>query len=117
MPDTLPPPRPAPVTEEEPALYVCVWDHVARVVAWLDAANGRDPHEMALCIAQPPAGDRRGPDRRYRGDAHQRGQPVFAGPDPASIAPGHSAKDYAARASRPRTSLPCSAGSKPPLSP
>jgi len=33
MPDTLTVPRPAPVTEEEPALYVCVWDHVARTVA------------------------------------------------------------------------------------
>ncbi len=50
MPDTLTVPRPAPVTEEEPALYVCVWDHVARTVAWLDAANGRGPHETALRV-------------------------------------------------------------------
>ena len=50
MPDTLTPPRPTPVTEEEPALYVCVWDHVARTVTWLDAANGRGPHETALRV-------------------------------------------------------------------
>jgi hypothetical protein len=43
-------PRPAPVTEEEPALHVCVWDHVARTVAWLDAANGRGPHETAMRV-------------------------------------------------------------------
>jgi hypothetical protein len=45
MPDTLTLPSAA---EEEPALHVCVWDHVARTVAWLDAANGRGPHETAL---------------------------------------------------------------------
>jgi hypothetical protein len=50
MPETLTPPRPALVTEEEPALYVSVWDHVARVVAWLDAANGRGPHETAVRV-------------------------------------------------------------------
>jgi hypothetical protein len=50
MPGTLTRHRPAPFTEEEPALYVCVWDHVARVVAWLDAANGRGPHETAVRV-------------------------------------------------------------------
>ena len=29
---------------------MCVWDHVARTVAWLDAANGRGPHETAVRI-------------------------------------------------------------------
>ncbi len=48
MPDTLILPPAAPVIEEEPALDVCVWDHVARTVAWLDAANGRGPHETAM---------------------------------------------------------------------
>ena len=50
MPDTLTAPPLAPVTGEEPTLYVCVWDHVARYVAWLDAANGRGPHETAARI-------------------------------------------------------------------
>ena len=50
MPDTLTVPPPAPAAEEEPALYVCVWDHVARTVAWLDAANGRGPHETAVRV-------------------------------------------------------------------
>ena len=50
MPDTLTVPPPAPAAGEEPALYVCVWDHVARNVAWLDAANGRSPHETAARI-------------------------------------------------------------------
>jgi hypothetical protein len=50
MPDTLILPPAAPVTEEEPALDVCVWDHVARTVAWLDAANGRSPHETAIRV-------------------------------------------------------------------
>jgi len=50
MPDTLTAPRPAPAAGEEPALYVCVWDHVAHAVAWLDAANGRGPHETALRV-------------------------------------------------------------------
>ena len=50
MPDTLTPPLPAPAAEEEPALHVCVWDHVARTVAWLDAANGRGPHETAVRV-------------------------------------------------------------------
>jgi hypothetical protein len=49
MPDTLTLPT-APATQEEPALHVCVWDHVARTVAWLDAANGRDPHETAVRV-------------------------------------------------------------------
>ncbi len=39
-----------PLTEEEPALDVCVWDYVARIVAWLDAANGPGPHETALRV-------------------------------------------------------------------
>jgi hypothetical protein len=43
-------PRPAPVIEEEPALQVCVWDHVARTVAWLDTANDRGPHETAVRV-------------------------------------------------------------------
>src|SRR5260370_13721780 len=38
------------VAEEEPPLHVCVWDHVARTVAWLDAANGRGPHETAVRV-------------------------------------------------------------------
>ena len=50
MPDTLTMPPLAPAAAEEPALYVCVWDHVARYVAWLDAANGRGPHETATRI-------------------------------------------------------------------
>jgi hypothetical protein len=50
MPDTFTLPPAAPVCEEEPALHVCVWDHVARTVAWLDAANGRCPHETAVRV-------------------------------------------------------------------
>ena len=50
MPDTLTVPPLAPAAAEEPALYVCVWDHVARYVMWLDAANGRSPHETAARI-------------------------------------------------------------------
>jgi hypothetical protein len=50
MPDTLTVPPLAPAAGEEPALYVCVWDHVARYVMWLDAANGRSPHETAARI-------------------------------------------------------------------
>src|SRR5690348_13228364 len=50
MTGTLTMPPAAPATEEEPALHVCVWDHVARTVAWLDAANGRDPHEIAVRV-------------------------------------------------------------------
>ena len=50
MPDTLTVPPLAPAAGEEPALYVCVWDHVARTVAWLDAANGRGPHETATRV-------------------------------------------------------------------
>ena len=50
MPDTLTVPPLAPAAGEEPALYVCVWDHVARTVAWLDAANGRGPHETAVRV-------------------------------------------------------------------
>jgi hypothetical protein len=47
MPETVTPPQAAAVAEE-PALYVCVWDHVARVVAWLDAVNGGGRHETAM---------------------------------------------------------------------
>ena len=50
MPDTLTVPPLAPAAGEEPALYVCVWDHVARTVTWLDAANGRGPHETAVRV-------------------------------------------------------------------
>ena len=50
MLDTLTPPPPAPMTAEEPPLHVCVWDHVARTTAWLDAANGRIPHELAMRV-------------------------------------------------------------------
>ena len=50
MPDTLTVPPLTPAAGEEPALYVCVWDHVARTVAWLDAANGRGPHETAVRV-------------------------------------------------------------------
>ena len=50
MPETLTMPPLAPAAAEEPALYVCVWDHVARYVMWLDAANGRSPHETAARI-------------------------------------------------------------------
>ena len=39
-----------PFAEEEPTLYICVWDHVARTVAWLDAVNGRGPHETAVRV-------------------------------------------------------------------
>ncbi len=50
MPDTPTPLWPAPAAEEEPALHVCVWDHVARTVAGLDAANGRGSHETAMRV-------------------------------------------------------------------
>ena len=50
MLDTLTVPPLTPAAGEEPALYVCVWDHVARTVAWLDAANGRGPHETAVRV-------------------------------------------------------------------
>ena len=50
VPDTLTAPQLAPAAGEEPALYVCVWDHVARYVTWLDATNGRGPHETASRI-------------------------------------------------------------------
>jgi hypothetical protein len=54
MPDTLTPPPLAPAAGEEPAPYVCVWDHVARYLTWLDAANGR---RRRPCLAQPPGPD------------------------------------------------------------
>ncbi len=50
MPDTLILPPTTPLTDEEPALDVCVWDHVARTVAWLDAANDPGPHETAMRV-------------------------------------------------------------------
>jgi len=50
MPDTLTVHPLAPAAGEEPALYVCVWDHVARYVTWLDAANGRGPYETAVRV-------------------------------------------------------------------
>jgi hypothetical protein len=50
MPDTLTVPPLTPAAAEEPALYVSVWDHVARTVTWLDAANGRGPHETAVRV-------------------------------------------------------------------
>ena len=50
MPDTLTLPPSVPLAQEEPPLYVCVWDHIARTVAWLDAANGRGPHETAVRV-------------------------------------------------------------------
>jgi NTP pyrophosphatase (non-canonical NTP hydrolase) len=50
MPDTLTLPRPARAGTDDPPPDVCVWEHVARVVAWLDAANGRGPHETAMRI-------------------------------------------------------------------
>jgi hypothetical protein len=50
MPGTLTIPPAAPAAEEEPALPVCVWDHVARTVAWLDADGGRGPHEISVRI-------------------------------------------------------------------
>ena len=73
MPDTstLAPPRPA-AAAEEPALYVCVWDHVARTVAWLDAANGRGPHETATARHEDRRRDRRSGGRLHR---HHRRQP------------------------------------------
>ena len=66
MPDTLTLPWPAPATEEEPALHVCVWDHVARTVAWLDAANGRGPHETAMRVMKIAEESRRGGGRLHR---------------------------------------------------
>ena len=50
MPDTMTVPEPVAAIEEEPPLFVCVWEHVARTLAWLDAANGRDRHEVAARI-------------------------------------------------------------------
>ena len=50
MPETLTVPPLTPAVREEPALFVCVWDQVARYVTWLDAANGRGPHETAARV-------------------------------------------------------------------
>ncbi len=52
MPATITPPRPAVTAAPpgDPAPHTDVWGHVARVTAWLDAANGRGPHETAARI-------------------------------------------------------------------
>ncbi len=51
MPDTLTPFRPAPSGGDHAAAAdVPVWDHVARTVAWLDAASGRGPHETSMRV-------------------------------------------------------------------
>ena len=50
MPDTSDRAPARPGRRGGTALYVCVWDHVARTVAWLDAANGRGPHETAVRV-------------------------------------------------------------------
>jgi NTP pyrophosphatase (non-canonical NTP hydrolase) len=51
MPGTITPPRPVTVTPVgDPAPHADVWEHVARVVARLAAANGRGPHETATRI-------------------------------------------------------------------
>jgi hypothetical protein len=52
MPAALAPPRPAITLTPtgDPAPHADVWEHVARVTAWLDAANGRGPHETAARI-------------------------------------------------------------------
>lgn len=47
MSSDLPQPRPLPAV---PGGEAGVWDHVARTVAWLDAANGRSPHETAVRV-------------------------------------------------------------------
>jgi hypothetical protein len=36
--------------DDGPAAEVTVWEHVAHTVAWLDAANGRDAHEIAVRV-------------------------------------------------------------------
>jgi hypothetical protein len=71
MSGTLTPPRPAVVAEEEPVLYVCVWDHIARTLAWLDAANGRGPHETAARVMKI-AEETRSRRRLHR---HDRAEP------------------------------------------
>src|SRR5262245_30311685 len=78
MPDTL---TPLPATEEEPALHVCVWDHVARTVAWLDAANGRGPHETAVRVMKiaEEAGEAVAAYIGLTGENPRKG--VTAGPD------------------------------------
>jgi hypothetical protein len=64
---------------------VCVWDHVARAVAWLDAANGRGPHQTAVRVMKiaeeageavaayigPPA-----PNPQWRHCHHRRPEPT-----------------------------------------
>ena len=71
MPDTLTMPPAAPVAEEEPALHVCVWDHVARTVAWLDAANGRGPHEIAVRVMKIAEETGEAVSRLHRPDRHE----------------------------------------------
>ena len=39
-----------PAAGQEPALYACVWDHIADTPTRLDAANGRGPHETAVRV-------------------------------------------------------------------
>jgi hypothetical protein len=68
MPDTITVPAPAAAIEEEPALFMCVWDNVARTLAWLDNANGRDRHEVAARIMKIT--EEAGPDRP--GHHHRR---------------------------------------------
>lgn len=49
MPETIPLPTAAATPGTGPAA-ASVWEHVARTVAWLDAANGCDAHEIALRV-------------------------------------------------------------------
>jgi hypothetical protein len=81
MPDTPAPPPAVPATEEEPALHVCVWDHVARTMAWLDAANGRGPHETAVRVMKiaEEAGEAVAAYIGLTGENPRKG--VTAGPD------------------------------------
>ena len=48
MPETIPLPQLAVDSGRLPEAGV--WEHVACTVTWLDAANGRDPHEIALRV-------------------------------------------------------------------
>jgi hypothetical protein len=81
MPDTLTLPPADPADEEEPALHVCVWDHVARTVAWLDTANGRGQHEIAVRVMKitEEAGEAAAAYIGLTGNNPRKG--VTAGPD------------------------------------